>query len=169
MSDDDTFEIVTKAPESKGGALTEREILDCLKENLRLGAENADKLAAGERGTVYLLFRQNLRLVDGCCRQMAGWREDTRWSPFGVKIRELQQRVGGWLVVKEPGWRFKGAAEILRYALAQALDLETKKTRKTGIILPEMQRAPMRTQGRSISMSGLILPPDMRTPKEKLN
>lgn len=169
MSDNDTFEIVTVAPESRGGALTEPEILGCLKENLRLGAENADKLAAGERGTVYLHFRQNLRLIDGCCRQMAGWREDTRWSPFGVKIRELQQRVGRWLVEKQPGWRFKGAAEILRFAFAQALDLETKKTGKRGIILPDAQPAPTRTQGRPSSMSGLILPASMRKPKDKLN
>lgn len=156
--DDDTYEIVTPEPKRRGGVLTEREILDCLKENLRLGAESADKLARGERGIVYLEFRSQLTLIDGCCRQMSGWREDTRWSPFGVKIRELQQRVGRWLVEKQPEWKFKGAAEILRYALSQALDLETKKTGKVGMILPKALAVPKR-EGAPVSMSGLILPP----------
>ena len=167
--DDDNYDVIGLQPSTRGGALTEQEILDCLKENLRLGAENADKLSRGERGPVYQEFRENLRLVDGCCRQMTGGREDTRWSPFGVKIRELQQRVGRWLVEKEPGWKFKGAGEILRYALAQALELETKKTGKVGAILPKIQAGPTRTQGRPTSMSGLILPPGFNTPKESLN
>lgn len=130
--------------------LTEQEILSRLKESLKEGAADADRLAAGERGDIYPRFRENLRLIDGCCRQMAGWREDTRWSPFGVKIRELQMRVGRWLVEKEPAWRFKSVGEILRHALAQAMDLETKKTRKRGIILPVPLPAPTRTEGRQI-------------------
>jgi hypothetical protein len=167
--EDDNYDVQGLAPSTKTAPLTEREILDCLKMNLRLGAENADKLSRGERGPVYQEFRENLRLVDGCCRQMSGWREDTRWSPFGVKIRELQQRVGRWLVEKEPGWKFKSAGEILRFAFAQALDLETKKTGKVGAILPKLPTPETRTQGRPSSMSGLILPPGFKTPKESVN
>lgn len=134
--------------------LTEREILACLKENLRLGAENADKLAAGERGPIYLHLRRELRLVEGCCRQMSGWREDTRWLPFGMKVVEAQLRCGQWLRSKEPAWRFKGLAEILRHALAQALDLERKKTGRIGMIVPKPFAAPTRTDVRPISVPG---------------
>lgn len=156
--DEDQYDIIT--PElPKGGRLTEAEILGCLKENLKLAAEHADKLAAGERGPLYLQLRDELTLVYGCCRQMAGWREDTRWSPFGVKIKEAQERCGRWLREKQPAWRFKSLAEILRFALAQALDLERKKTGRVGIILPEMLAAPTRTEGRPVSV---ILPPGFK-------
>lgn len=162
------------APE-KQSATTEREILDCLKENIRLAAENADKLANGERGAVYIHLRHQLGLVYGCTRQMAGWREDTRWLPFGLKVKEAQERCGKWLVAKEPAWRFRGLAEILRFALAAALELERKKTRRVGMILPEMLAAPIRTEGRPIlvpanyaqdvgpvATKNLILPPGVK-------
>lgn len=132
--------------------LTEQEIIACLTENLRLGAENGDKLAAGERGPIYLTFRENLRLVEGCCRQMASWRGDTRWLPFGMKVAEAQKRCGDWLRAKEPAWRFSGLAEILRFALGEAKKLETMKTGTIGPILPEMMVAPTRTQGRPIAV-----------------
>lgn len=130
--------------------LTEREILDCLKENLRLASEGADALAVGTRGPIYLEFRESMRLVEGACRQMGAWRGDSRWLPFGMKINEALQRCGNWLRSKEPAWRFAGLAEILRVALAQAHDLETKATGHIGVILPKPLPAPTRTEGRSI-------------------
>lgn len=156
--DDDNYEIIGLQPSTRGGALTEQEILNRLKESLKEAAVDADRLGNGERGDIYPRFRENLRLVDGCCRQMSGWREDLRWSAFGVYMHELQPRVGRWIVEKQPGWKFKSVAEILRFALAQALGLETKKTGRVGMILPEMASAPRR-EGAPVSMGGLILPP----------
>lgn len=43
---------------------------------------------------------------------------------------------GRWLRERQPGWRFKGLAEILAVALDNADKLETRKTGKRGIILP---------------------------------
>lgn len=118
------------------GQLTEREILSQLKESLRLAAEAAYHLSQGARGSQYLTLRRNLKLAEGCCRQMAGWREDTRWLPFGLKLAQAQQMCGRWLREKQPAWRFKGLAEILAHAVVNAMELETKKTGKRGIILP---------------------------------
>ena len=116
--------------------LTEREILSRLKESLRTAADSAYQLSRGERGAHYLTLRTHLKLAEGCCRQMAGWREDTRWLPFGLKLAQAQQMCGRWLREKQPGWRFKSLGEILDAAFVQASKLETMKTGKRGIILP---------------------------------
>lgn len=139
--------------------LTEKEILLCLKENLRLAAEGCDKLASGDRGTVYIEFRAQMKLIEGCCRQMSGWREDTRWLPFGLKVAEAQQKCGRWIRERQPGWRFKGLGEILRNAYVQALELETKRTGRSGIILPKP--APLIRDSRPVSQ--IILPPGYNT------
>jgi len=117
-------------------ALTEREILSQLKQSLRLAAEAAFHISKGLRGPHYVVLREQLKLAEGCCRQMAGWREDTRWLPFGLKLAQAQQMCGRWLREKQPAWRFKGLAEILAVALENANKLETKKTGKRGVILP---------------------------------
>lgn len=117
-------------------ALTEREIISQLKQSLRLAAEAAARLAAGQRGVEYLTLRENLKLAEGCCRQMSAWRADTRWLPFGLKLAQAQQMCGRWLREKQPAWRFKGLAEILAVAVTQAAQLEQKKTGKIGSILP---------------------------------
>lgn len=132
--------------------LTEAEILDCLRTNLALAAEGADNLAAGVRGPVYVSFREHMRLAEGACRQMAAWRGDSRWLPFGMKVNEALQRCGNWLRSRDPAWRFAGLAEILRVALAQAHDLETKATGRIGVILPDVLPAPIRTEGRPVAV-----------------
>lgn len=136
--------------------LTEREILGRLKESFKLASEDADRLAAGERGPVYRRFREHLKLVEGCCRQMSAWRGDTRWLQVGLKVAEAQQKCGKWLRTKELPWRFAGLAQILRNGWLRAHELETKKTGRPGLILPKPLPAETRTQGRSVSV---ILPP----------
>lgn len=117
--------------------LSEREILSKLKESLRLAAEAAYWLSQGERGPHFVVLRDELKSAEGCCRQMAGWREDTRWLPFGIHLAEAQKRCSRWLREKAPAWKFKGLAEVLAQAVVQAQDLEQRKTGKRGIILPE--------------------------------
>ncbi len=116
--------------------LTEREILAQLKESLRIAAESAYKLSIGQRGPEYLALRRNLKLAEGCCRQMSAWRADSRWLPFGLKLAQAQQMCGRWLREKQPAWRFKGLAEILACAVANADTLQNKKTGRIGSILP---------------------------------
>lgn len=133
-------------------ALTEREILDCLKDSLKITTERCQDLADGRRGKTYREFKDAMKLVDGCCRQMSGWREDTRWSAFALKVFEVPKRTAKWLREDKKSWHAKFAmlADILRAAQVRAMELERKKTGKVGLILPPVLTPPTRTQGRQI-------------------
>lgn len=140
------------------GALTEKEIFDCLVTNFRLAAEDADRLAVAPlKGQIYDRFRRELQLIEGACRQASTWREDTRWLPFGLMIAKAHAMAGDWLRgVKMPdGTRIKirnGELHPLFAMLAEnlrALQIVAERTRtdKTGIrgmILPTTQAAPHR-------------------------
>lgn len=130
--------------------LTEIEILDRLKSSCLDAAAQADQLSRGERGPIYPRFRENIDLIHGCCRQMSGWREDARWGQFGLRIHECRERCRRWLVEKHGPKMFRKLADILREAHKRAVDLETKRTGRRGILLPDMMPAETRTQGRSI-------------------
>jgi hypothetical protein len=139
--------------------LTERQILDCLHSNLKEGASIARELAAGKRGDRYPRFRENLNLVYGCCRQIAGWREDTRWGPLGLMVHEARERCRRWLAWKYGPPAFRKLADNLDAMIVLAKNLETKRTGKVGMILPEMLTPDSRTQGRPVSV---ILPPGFK-------
>lgn len=155
------FRIEGLAPPPKKSATTEREILACLKDNLLLARDCCVRLHRGERGDVFLRFREAIKLVYGATRQVAGWREDARWLPFGVYVCQVEEKCRQWLVDKHGNRYFGLLADILEQAYVRARELETKKTGKAGMILPVPQPAPTRTQGRSI-----LVPPgfkDIRT------
>ena len=140
--------------------LTEREIIQALIEAFRLAAEDCERLAAGERGSIYLQFRRRLREAEKYCRVVGGWRSDSRWLPLGMKIAEVQQQCGAWLRQRAPGWRFAGLASILRRGQHSAQRLAHARTGTRQPILPPTAPAYWDAkQGRSVSMSGLILPP----------
>lgn len=141
--------------------LSEVQILGCLRENFRLAAEDCDRLARGERGPVYTRLRQELKLLEGACRQLTYYREDTRWLKVGMQMAQVQERSGRWLRERQPGWRFTKLAEILRGGQASAEKLATKATGKLGMILPIAKPAPHRDT-RPVSMSGIILPPGFK-------
>lgn len=137
------------------GSLTEREILDQLKSSLKECADYAYQLSIGKRGPIYPKFVEAMKLAEGACRQAGHWREDARWFPFGLQIHEAQQRCGRWLREKAPAAKFAKLAEILRAALKQANDLETKRTGKVGAVLPIIKPAPFR----DTKPVSVILPP----------
>lgn len=141
--------------------LQEIQILGCLRENFRLAAEDCDRLARGERGPVYTRLRRELKLLEGACRQLAVYREDTRWLKSGLYMGACQHIAGRWLRERQPGWRFTKLAENLRAGLSSVEKLATAATGKLGIILPEVQAAPHRDT-RPISLSGIILPPGFK-------
>lgn len=144
--------------------LTEHEIRDQLKQSLRVAAEAAYKLSQGERGLAYLDLSRELKLAEGCCRQLAQIRGDSRWLGYGLKMAEAQKRCGDWLRAKDPSWRFKGIAEILASFVANLDQLFTKKTGKRGPILPptgytpEVYNSPVKGIPNP-KRNGLILPP----------
>ena len=165
------------------GALTEPEIFDCLKSNMRLAAEHCEDLAKlPQKGPTYRRLRDELQLIEGCCRQAAAWRGDSRFLPIALKMGEAHRLAGEWLrgvkVGKGPRRRlppgqmhpmFMALAAALR-ALAIAVDnLRTNKTGRVGVILPASvtASAPRRVgapvgvklpPGMMRAPSGLILP-----------
>lgn len=124
--------------------LTEAEILDCLKTNLKLAEANCIRLSRGERGPIFQSLRANLKLVEGACRQIAQWRGDARWLQVGLKVAEAQKRSGEWLRRRQPGWRFEGLGQIMAQYFRAAHNLETKATGRSGLILPKPLIAPHR-------------------------
>lgn len=141
------------------GALTEREIFDCLSTNFRLAAEAAERLATIKRtGPTYDSLREKLELIEGACRQAAVWRQDARWLQIGIMMAEAHKRAGDWLrgikVAGSPvrikladGHRhplFLKLAENLRAGEQRAIELRDKKTGRVGMILPKAGRAPRR-------------------------
>ena len=151
------------------GALTEVEIFDCLKTNLRLAAQSCDKLAVSPRkGPTYVKLREELRLVEGACRQAAFWRGgDARWLQVGILMAEAHKRAGDWLRgIKQPdGTRVKLAngilhpafemlAESLRALIRLADNTKNKATGRLGMILPAPLRGPHRDT-RPVSFAGM--------------
>lgn len=158
------------------GQLSETEVLDCLKSNLRLAAQSCDQLAVAPRtGAPYAALRDQLRLVEGACRQIAYLRGgDTRWLAIGMYMAKAHKFAGDWLRgVKQPnGARVKIApgqihpyftklASNLRAAYAKAEELRARATNQIGPILPRPGPAPhrdTRPAGWSRSPGGLIVP-----------
>lgn len=160
------------------GDLTEREIFDCLTENFRLAADNAEKLArVPAKGPVYSQFRDNLCLIEGACRQAHYWRQDARWLEIAKWCGLVHQTCGEWLRgIKVKGAprlklaerqlhpNFIRAAERLRAAYAVAIAFRDNKTNRVGMILPKAQPAPHRDTkpvGWTKNESGLFLPSGM--------
>lgn len=145
--------------------LTEQEILDCLKTNVRSAIEHCELLASlPGRGLTYDAFRKELKLIEGCCRQIAFWREDSRWLQIGFNMEEAHKRAGTWLRRHFPRPLFMKLADNLRLLQKAASDLETKRTGIAGMILPKPQAGPLR-QGRPVSVmlpkkssGGILLP-----------
>ena len=156
--------------------LTEIEIFDCLKTNLRLAAQSCDKLAVSPRkGPTYVKLREELRLAEGACRQAAFWRGgDARWLKIGLFMAEAHKRAGGWLrgekQAEGPRTKLSSAemhplfvklAENLRAAYVKAEEFRTRRTNRIGPILPEMQPPPhrdTRPSGYQRSTGGVLMP-----------
>ena len=148
----------------------EHEILACLKTHLKSAASDcADLAVVPGRGPVYKRFRDTLKLIEGCCRQMAHYREDCRWLPLGMQIEEAHKRSLKWLrsYVRSDQHNdahplFLRLAEHLRTFLKLVEDLETKATGRLGLILPRPLPGATRTEGRMMQVKtpgGLLLPP----------
>lgn len=147
--------------------LFESEIFSRLVENFRLAAESCELLAIRPaRGPVYRKLIEQLKLCEGCCRQVAYYRDDTRWLRIGLLMEEAHKRAGGWLR-RYPRTATENAAHPLFVRLAENLragqksaeDLRTKATGRVGIILPEPQPGATRTEGRLVQIPrGIIIP-----------
>lgn len=146
-------------------ALTEIEIIECLRDSLSSAIEHCDALAVlAQRGPTYDALRKELQLIEGACRQMGYWRGDTRWMALGLQMEEAHKRAGDWLRRHHPRPLFVKLAENLRGLLKLSHDLHTKATGVRGPILPAVLEGPIR-QGRPVQVrtpGGIIIPDGVR-------
>ena len=165
--------------------LTEAEIFDRMSDSLKKAIRLCRRLSYETmKGFIYDDFRKELKLIEGCCRQVAFWRSDGRWLPLGLAIAEAHARAGEWLRgVKDPvsGQRRKippGQQHPLFVKLADNLEAllaaaDALKTRRTGVRGPIYAKP--RDEGRRVGApiavalpegmqrlpSGLIAPTEM--------
>ena len=157
------------------GALTEPEIFDCMRTNLRTAIDCCDKLAARPTGNInYDGLRKALRLIEGCCKQACVWREDTRWLNIGKLMAAVHEHAGEWLrgIKQEDGTRvaiakgelhpaFLMLKENLKGLMKLCDETRTKATGRSGMILPAVLPAPhrdTRPTGWAPTSSGLLIP-----------
>jgi len=163
------------------GALSEREIFDCIAENCRLAAENCDKLAARPiSGPAYLELRDQLALIEGACRQAAAWRGQDKWLDVAQYFPIAHKMAGEWLrgievdrgdgvyarVPLSPGQlhpAFQKLAEYLRWAANQAEICKNAKIGAQRTLGDQLYQPPKgdRTQGHMgwrPTNSGLLVP-----------
>lgn len=148
-------------------ALTETEIFDCMATNLREGAECCDKLAVSpKQGPLFDAMRKHLKLIEGCCRQAAHWREDTRWLPLGIDFERAHQLARRWIVEHYSRKMFTLLAGKMRELEKIAIDLRDRKPPKLGLIMPGMLADPTQRNAQIVvpkmpkrRKSGLIVPP----------
>jgi hypothetical protein len=156
------------------GHVSEAEILSLLKQTFRRAAEHCDKLSIlPARGPTYRKLREDLQTAENCCRQVAWYRQDTRWLRVGRQMDEAHKRAGSWLRDRSMPRTansnlahplFVLLAEKLRFGMACAGRLETQATGQAGTILPDVPRDPIRTQDRVVQVhrktaGGIIIPP----------
>lgn len=140
--------------------LTQQEIMDkhiqCLKEGrdaCQSLAKNADPEYIFPRGHLYGSLKRALKALEGTCRQMAAFRDDTRWTKLGF-VYARAMRVAQVKFVRQDWLAFRQIAEIFEVGLKRMDELANAKTGKTGVILPK------RTDW-------LVLP-DLKTPTPQL-
>lgn len=146
--------------------LTEREIFDQMKNQLRSAIADCKLIAQEPRSGVHFVrLRKSLKLIEGCCRQAAHWREDSRWLGPGLHMEHAHQIAREWL--DRPSVKAKKMFTLLGAALTRMLkDLEALETRATGkvgrILVPRISASPLSALPVRRMPGGLIVPATMR-------
>jgi len=143
-------------------SLTEADVISRLKSSMREAIQASNDLAVKSRlGAPYQRLRDHLALIEGCCRQLAAFRDDATWLPFGIFAAECHKRAGSWLRGKtiggdagqvhifktdhEKNQLFVKLAEMLTHIL-EAVDIKTNAaTHTVGAILPKPPAEERRT------------------------
>ena len=117
--------------------LSETEIKDQLYTSLLGAADDAKLLGIlPAQGPTYARLRERLKVAETCCRQMGAYREDARWFGMGLKLEEAHQRTLRWVTGHSPRSIFWLLSEKLGEMARTVKQLETRKTRRVGMILP---------------------------------
>ena len=153
--------------------LTEAEVIDRMKTSLREAVQSCKELAVRSRtGPHYSNLREHLALIEGCLRQLAAFRGDTRWLPIAMQIEQCHKAAGGWLrgywdhgvkIVLAPGHTNKMFVLLGNNLIAIYESVDKLSTAKTGISGPILPAVPAETRrmGRPsfASKPRLIVPP----------
>lgn len=131
--------------------LTEQEVIDRMITSLREAMDASKALAIESRkGANYNKLREHLGLIEGCCKQLAAFREDSRYLNLGLVMEECHKRAGSWLRgYRENGVRIMIAPGELNQMFVRLYinlegilkgvdDMFKAKTGMRGPILPEM-------------------------------
>jgi hypothetical protein len=132
---------------------TEKEAIELLKVSLRGGIDDCTEIASQVwSGEQYSRLRRRLKTVELCCRTIATMRGDARWLVLIRDFAELQQRARRWLApaTVETKKCFAKLAALLGHMLKLLTDLETRRTGRSGLILP--QPLPHFRQGRPVQI-----------------
>lgn len=155
--------------------LSEQETIDRMKSALKEAGQASLDLATitTRRVKAYVRLRTALGLVEGSCRQLSVFREDTRWLRWASLAEQAHVRAGHWLrgykdvegkrihyTAVEKKNNFTKLAANLAFMLAGAERLLTERTGRIGPILPVVPNL-----GRRIGapVRGFSLPGEYRT------
>lgn len=151
-------------------ALTETEIKDALRTNLRAAISACRDLAKlPAQGPTYGKLVEQLRLVEGAARQLGHWREDMRWMRFGFEMARFHDRIGDCIRSHAARKIFLAMAELMEGKLLEMARLQDAATGRRGPILPQPGEGPHRetrpvqvalpgVPGYIRNPSGLIMP-----------
>lgn len=142
--------------------LTELEIIDCLRDNLRKAEQHCRDLAfLPAQGPTYTALREENGLIEGASRQLAAFRGDARWALFAVEIMSFQQRLGDCIRSHHARKIFLRFAEMMAFFLKKSEELRTAKTGKRGSIVPKPRARGKHRETRPVYVrrdSGLYVP-----------
>ena len=122
--------------------LSETEILDRHKQSLGEAHRACQELARFQdpdhralRGIHYIRLKDALEKLEGSARQMGPYRGDARWTRLGAIYGKLISKIQGQYVQERWSW-FGSLMPLFENGQRAVLDLATRKTGKTGLILP---------------------------------
>lgn len=119
------------------GALTEVEIFDRLHDSFGRAADCCERLAKlPAKGPTYVVLREQLKLLEGACRQAGFWRGDSRWFNIGRRMEEVHQKAGDFLRQHRPQICFLQLAQFLRQLAWITDKTRHAATGRRGDILP---------------------------------
>lgn len=126
------------------GALTEQDILQKFEQSLKEAldacqwlAKNADPEWLAPRGVWYRRLTTALKELEGCARQMAAFRSDTRWLPLGILYGAKAARLAQKYFIKQNWLGFGELAKLFQHGAYRAKEIAEAKTGRTGMILPQ--------------------------------
>jgi hypothetical protein len=125
---------------------TETELFDCLIGNLKSARADVALMADPSilRGPLYFRVKEALKLVEGSARQIAHWREDSRWLKIGLAAEVAHQMVRQWVERREGPKAYTFMAIQMQRWLNLVEVIRHAKTGKLGLILPDMGEPDLR-------------------------